>query len=156
MFGYLMPVEINQIRRDYSDLLASPEATTVELHWSSLVEDAATDLDEVYGTPLAEIDPKQPSLKVRVLQNILKEDDIGRYSFAFAKIGWAVFFLPTELNLDEPLDGFPVVKDSLYITDPSGVNWTPHNHEDGPQASHAVFRLGQYQSGQCILCHPKK
>lgn len=156
MFGHLMPAEINQIKRDYSDVLKSPEATTVTLKWLSLAATASQEVDPIYGTPLGDINPQEQSLGVRVLQHILKPNDLKTYPFAHAEVGWCVFFFPSSLNLDEPKEDLPAVNNTLYIVDPDGSKWEPHLHEEGPKSHHLIFRLGEEQVGQYVLCHPKK
>lgn len=152
---YLSATEINIMRRDFEQLLASPEATLVTLRYHS-PQTTSTSFDTVYKKPIQTLAANPTNANARCIHDVLDVEKLKKYPGGFMKEGESVFYFSTLLNLKEPAVGFPVAFDSLLIIDALSQPWKPKLIDGGLAAFHHLFRVGQYQIAQAVACVPQK
>lgn len=150
---FLTGYEVQQIQNDYETLVVSPEATDLILEYAAYAADSDEEVDAVYKINDQERATELKQAETTGLQEIVAVPKLDRYPFGYLKQGDCVFYISTATDLEEPLEGFPVVPESLRIVDPAGKRWIPYAMKAGPEDAQMRVRLGNLQVGQLIPCY---
>lgn len=157
MFGFMTSTERNMIRRDYEQLVRSPEACMVTLLYRAYLSETTPDvIDRVYKVNRRVEDSEILELSTRCLQQIITPTNYKSYPQGMILLGDCVFWFSQDVNLEEPIEGKKMVRDSLVIRDPSGLLWESKLHTKEGLQVHLLLREGPYQVGQPIWCSLKK
>lgn len=157
MFPFLMPSELNLIRRDYSDLVKAPESNRITIRYSTWLNPSdSPQIDEVYGTDRREIDPNDVTvLKVPCVLKFVHARDLVLLAFGIVEEGDALFYFLDTVNLVEPVAGKPMVPGTLFFDDASGVTWAPFL-DPGPMNKYLAMLLRDQGGEQVVAAKLKK
>lgn len=158
MTPFLRPTEVALMRHDYENLVKSQDACEVTLEYLTFADPLAPpDIDPVYKTDRRISSAiKKTVPKVRCIQQVVNVGDVKFLATQIVTVGDCIFYFSNKQNLLEPLEGFPLVQDSLVVVDPSKTRWVPKLPYPGPLPASLVLRVGNSQIGQPMPCRIEK
>ncbi len=139
MSDFLTSADITQMRKDFSDIIASPQGTPVTIRHLSNTSAATWDEDyqQWVGTK------GYTTIAARALQQLIGERDKDLLDFGFVKSGDCLFTLLSSVDLGG--------LDEVTITDPNDGVWVPVVVPTQGFQEYIEVRLGSTQIAQSIL-----
>jgi hypothetical protein len=141
MGPFLQPYELNQIRRDFNDLMNGLDGCEVIVRWLT----NPGPRDPVYDDDQTGV---LTSLTTRGVMNIFKAKDIKRLGFADVLEGDGVLMLRKSVDL--------AGKDALYFEVTGLGNFTPQTMPPSVAAQYAMLFPNAEQFVQWVFLRPKR
>ena len=146
--AFLTAIEAAMMKRDFSSLLNSPEAT--DLTFTYAFGTGAATPDAVFGVTDYANETQEVSFSGRGLQRIVEPREESILKWGILEEGDAIFYVDIDVNLDVGIDG------SLEIVGPNGVRWSPVPRNLKEFYNYLLTRLGNSQVAQVIPCKLKR
>lgn len=148
---FLSESDLSQIAADCNKVIHGPSSQSVRLVYYTWADESS---DQVIPPSLEnnrEINPNLIEERFDARQVLITPREIEKFQFRNAVSGDCMFLFDTDVNLDEPAQGFPVANKTLRIINHFDQQWIPSLevlHED---EMHLKAYLGETIPYQAIL-----
>lgn len=154
MFGFvgLTDFERRLMQRDFESNLDAYDAEDINICYQLYVDGTQDNIDPVYNVNKRPVDPEIYFFPVQAIHKVVSETDTDILAFGIFKVGDSIFYIDRDVNLNEPVDGHEVVKDSLYILDANYVRWIPSIKSSDDMSQLLTLNIGTTKFCQPVVC----